>query len=77
MKKINPALPMLAAALLAVSACAKQNDAANTATVGDITSNDESVVVDNGLDGNATGTEPLGNDAAEPQNATATPDNGQ
>ncbi len=69
MKKITLVLPALAAALLAVSACAKHDDVANNSATADINANDEigaagAGVDANGVDANAAGADPFANDAA-------------
>lgn len=77
MKKITLALPALAAALLATTACTKHDDVANNTTISDVSSNEAIVSDGNSLDANVAGTDDFSNVSAEPDNASVTVDNAQ
>lgn len=66
MKKIIPALPLLLVAALAVSACSKQDGAANALAVNEVVLNDEDAVAE----GNFGGTDLLADNAGDAENAS-------
>lgn len=70
MKKIALALPVLAAALLATSACVKHDDTSANTTISEVNSTEEIGPDANSADPAATSANVFANDASEPGNTS-------